>query len=110
MDAQPVPAVNALQLAGSISSNDMSLLGLFGHADIVGKIIIAGLLMISILTWAIIFDKMMKVRRLKGKAEYFEERFWSAGRFRCRYERMAQRARQGFILESCQPRECDVAY
>jgi len=92
MDAQPVPAVNALQLAGSISSNDMSLLGLFGHADIVGKIIIAGLLMISILTWAIIFDKMMKVRRLKGKAEYFEERFWSAGSLDMLYDKIKRPA------------------
>ena len=50
MDAQPSVPVNALQLAGSITTNDMSLLGLFGHADIVGKIVITGLLMISILS------------------------------------------------------------
>ncbi|MDR3448672.1 MAG: protein TolQ [Alphaproteobacteria bacterium] len=79
MEAQPAIAVAANQLAGSISSNDMSLMGLFGHADIIGKIVITGLLMISILTWAIIFDKWIKLRRLKNRAEYFEERFWSAG-------------------------------
>jgi len=79
MDASPAVPVNALQLAGSISANDMSLMGLFGHADIVGKIVILFLLIISVLTWAIIFDKIGKVRRLKEKAEYFEERFWSIG-------------------------------
>ena len=79
MDAQPVAAVNALKLAGSISSNDMSLMGLFGHADIVGKIVIVALLMLSILTWAVIFDKMLKLKALKDKAETFEDRFWSAG-------------------------------
>ena len=92
MDAQPVAAVNALQLAGSVSANDMSLMGLFGHADIVGKIVITGLLMISILTWAIIFDKMIKLRRLKGKAEFFEERFWSAGSLDMLYDKIKRPA------------------
>ncbi len=88
MDASPVTSVNALQLAGSVSSTDMSLMGLFGHADIVGKIIIASLLIISVLTWAIIFDKVSKIRRLKGKAEIFEERFWSAGSLDLLYDKV----------------------
>jgi biopolymer transport protein TolQ len=79
MDAAPALAVAANQLAGSVTSNDMSLMGLFDHADIVGKLIITSLLVISVLTWAIIFDKIMKLKKLKSKAEYFEERFWSAG-------------------------------
>lgn len=79
MDASPVAAVSSSVLAGSVGSTDMSLIGLFGHADIVGKTIILFLLLISVLTWAIIFDKMGKIKRLKNKAEYFEERFWSAG-------------------------------
>jgi len=88
MDASPVTSVNALQLAGSVSANDMSLMGLFGHADIVGKIIIASLLLVSVLTWAIIFDKVGKIRRLKGKADVFEERFWSAGSLDVLYEKV----------------------
>ena len=92
MDAQPVAAVNALQLAGSVAANDMSLTGLFMHADFIGKIIITGLLMISILTWAIIFDKMIKLSRLKGKATYFEERFWSSGSLDTLYDKMKRPA------------------
>ena len=92
MDAQPVTAVNALQLAGSVAANDMSISGLFMHADFIGKIIITGLLMISILTWAIIFDKMIKLNRLKGKATYFEERFWSAGSLDALYDKMKRPA------------------
>jgi biopolymer transport protein TolQ len=92
MDASPAIAVNASQLAGSITANDMSLMGLFGHADIVGKIIIVALLMISILTWAIIFDKIGKVRRLKGKAEFFEERFWSVGSLDALYDKIKRPA------------------
>lgn len=92
MDASPTTAVNALQLAGSVASNDMSLTGLFLHADFIGKIIITGLLMISILTWAIIFDKMMKLGRLKRKATHFEERFWSAGSLDTLYDKMKRPA------------------
>jgi len=92
MDASPVAAVAANQLAGSITTNDMSLMGLFGHADIVGKLVILGLLIISVLTWAIIFDKMMKLKKLKAKAEYFEERFWSAGSLDMLYDKIKRPA------------------
>jgi biopolymer transport protein TolQ len=92
MDAQPVAAVNALQLAGSVAANDMSLTGLFLHADFIGKIVITGLLMISILTWAVIFDKMIKLGRLKGKATYFEERFWSSGSLDMLYDKIKRPA------------------
>ncbi len=88
MDAQPAVAVNALQLAGSIANNDMSLTGLFMHADLIGKTVITGLLMISILTWAIILDKFFKVSALKGKAAAFEERFWSSGSLDMLYDKM----------------------
>lgn len=93
MDASPVAAVNATQLAGSVSSTaDMSLMGLFGHADIVGKVIILALLFVSVLTWAIIFDKIGKVRRLKSKAETFEERFWSTGSLDVLYDKIKRPA------------------
>ncbi|MDD3028794.1 MAG: protein TolQ [Alphaproteobacteria bacterium] len=92
MDASPVASVHALALAGSVSSNDMSLLGLFGHADLIGKGVIVFLLMISILTWAIIFDKIGKIRRLKRKAESFEERFWTIGSMDALYEKIKRPA------------------
>jgi len=92
MDAQVVNPVNAIQLAGSISANDLSLMGLFGHADLIGKTVITGLLMISILTWAIIFDKAVKIGRLKSKATYFEERFWSSGSLDMLYDKIKRPA------------------
>ncbi len=92
MDASPSVPVNALQLAGSVTANDMSLMGLFGHADIVGKVIIVFLVIISILTWAIIFDKIGKVKRLKSRAEYFEEKFWSSGSLDALFEKIRRPA------------------
>jgi biopolymer transport protein TolQ len=90
MDAQT--AINSVQLAGSVTNNDMSITGLFLHADLLGKIVITGLLMLSILTWAIILDKMFKLSGLKSKATYFEERFWSAGSLDMLYDKIKRPA------------------
>jgi len=89
MDPQ---TINSVQLAGSVAANDLSIMGLFGHADLIGKIVITGLMMISILTWAIIFDKAIKLSRLKGTATYFEERFWSAGSLDALYDKIKRPA------------------
>src|ERR1700744_6544363 len=92
MDAAPAVAVTAMQLAGSVAGNDMSLTGLFMHANIIGKTVITGLLMLSILTWAIILDKMIKLSNLKGKATLFEERFWSSGSLDMLYDKIKRPA------------------
>jgi len=90
MDSQS--AISSVQLAGSVASNDMSIMGLFGHADIIAKMVITGLLIISVFTWAIIFDKLVKIMRLKGRATYFEERFWSAGSLDALYDKIKRPA------------------
>ncbi len=92
IEASPVAVVSATQLAGSVASNDMSLMGLFGSADIIGKIVMISLLLVSVLTWAIIFDKIGKVKRLKEKAEYFEEKFWSTGSLDILYDKIKRPA------------------
>lgn len=89
MDPQ---TINSIQLAGSVASNDMTIMGLFGHADFIGKTVIVGLLVISVFTWAIIFDKIVKLSRLKAKATYFEERFWSAGSLDMLYDKIKRPA------------------
>jgi biopolymer transport protein TolQ len=88
----PQTAINSVQLAGSVTGNDMSILGLFSHADLIGKTVITGLLIISIFTWAIIFDKITKLSRLKKRAAYFEERFWSAGSLDMLYDKIKRPA------------------
>jgi biopolymer transport protein TolQ len=90
MDQQT--AITSVQLAGSVTSNDMSIMGLFDHADIIAKLVIIGLLVISVFTWAIIFDKMLKILRLKNRATYFEERFWSAGSLDALYDKIKRPA------------------
>lgn len=71
-------AVNSVALAGSVA-HDMSVLGLFMQADILVKSVMIGLILASFWCWAIIFEKVMRMRRLRRQASQFEESFWSGG-------------------------------
>ncbi len=71
-------AVDSLALGGSVTY-DMTIWGLFFEADIVVQLVLLLLLAASFWTWAIIFEKVIRMRRLKVYAERFEEAFWSGG-------------------------------
>jgi biopolymer transport protein TolQ len=80
-------AVTSAVLAGSIS-HDLSVWGLFLQADIVVKIVMLMLILASFWCWAIIFEKIMRMRRLWGQAEEFEEAFWSGGSLEALFDRI----------------------
>jgi biopolymer transport protein TolQ len=71
-------AVDSLALEGSVNY-DLTVWGLFFEADIVVKVVLLLLLVASFWTWAIIFEKVVRMRRLKSYAGEFEEAFWSGG-------------------------------
>ena len=48
-------------MAEEIAGRDLSILGLFHHADIVVKSIIIALLLASLVSWALVFEKLVKV-------------------------------------------------
>lgn len=56
----------------------MNPLTLFLQADIVVKVVMVGLLLASIWTWAIIISHTLKIGRLRRKSERFEKDFWRA--------------------------------
>jgi biopolymer transport protein TolQ len=70
--------VDSLALEGSVNY-DLTIWGLFFSADIVVKLVLIVLLLASFWTWAIIFEKALRMRRLRGYAHEFEEAFWSGG-------------------------------
>lgn len=84
--------VDSVKLAGSVAATDMSIIGLFMHADFIGKAVMIGLLLISVFTWALIFNKIMVVSKLKSRATYFEERFWSSGSLEMLYDKIKRPA------------------
>ena len=60
------------------TAETMSPWALFLQADIVVKAVIIGLLLASVLSWAIIFERTRRLRAIDREAGLFEERFWKA--------------------------------
>ena len=54
------------------------LIDLFLQADITVKLVMLGLLLASIWTWAIIVGQWRKMARLNRESEQFERDFWKA--------------------------------
>jgi biopolymer transport protein ExbB/TolQ len=59
-------------MAEEIASRDLSILGLFHHADIVVKSIILGLLLASLVCWAMAFEKLIRVWLLNREIRTLE--------------------------------------
>ncbi|HZP18632.1 MAG TPA: protein TolQ [Bauldia sp.] len=60
-----------------VATGDISLVTLFLQAHIVVKIVIAGLLIASVWSWAIIVDKTFLYGRIRRQMDRFEKLFWS---------------------------------
>ena len=60
------------------TAETMSPWALFLQADIVVKVVMIGLLLASIWSWAIIFERSRRLRQIDKEAAGFEERFWKA--------------------------------
>ena len=74
--------------------NHMSAWSLFLQADVIVKAVIIGLLLASLWSWAIIFDKVFRLRSLFSQAEDFEEKFWSGSSLEDLYERIGAKPRE----------------
>ncbi len=77
-------------LAGSAPEASMSVWSLFWRADLIVKLVMLVLLGASVWCWAIIFDKTVRLRRLRNQAENFEESFWSGGSLEDLYDRIGR--------------------
>ena len=85
--------VEATALAGSVAAYDFSMWSLFLRADVIVKAVIILLLMASVWCWAIIFEKILWLRRLNAHAVTFETAFWSGGSLEELYDRIGPQPR-----------------
>ncbi|MHA1113531.1 MAG: protein TolQ [Alphaproteobacteria bacterium] len=83
-------AIDAVSL-GASAIHDMSIWGLFMQADLVVKAVMLMLVFASFWSWAIIFDKVMLLRRLNGRSSEFEDAFWSGDSLETLYDRAGDR-------------------
>ncbi len=77
-------AVHAVNLAAA--GADLSLFGLFMNADVIVKLVMLMLIAASVWVWAIVYEKVTTLRRVRRAADAFEERFWSGGSLEELYE------------------------
>jgi biopolymer transport protein TolQ len=80
--------IDTVTVGASVAATDFSIFGLFMEADLVVKAVIVVLLLASFWSWAIIFDKVMHMRRLNIQTAEFEDSFWSGGSLDDLYERI----------------------
>jgi biopolymer transport protein TolQ len=83
--------IDTVNLAGS-ASTDLSLVGLFLRADLVVKAVLIILMIASFWSWAIIFDKTSRLRRVRRKTAQFEDTFWSGNPLDDLYQRLSGQA------------------
>ena len=85
--------IEAATLAGSVEAYDFSMVSLFLRADVIVKAVIVLLLLASIWCWAIIFEKLLWLRRLNARADDFESAFWSGNPLEDLYDRIGTQPR-----------------
>ncbi len=70
---------DSLETSLTVTSHDLSIWGLFLAADMVVKAVMLMLVLASIWSWAIIFEKLKSIRKENNLADDFEDEFWSGG-------------------------------
>lgn len=84
-------AVETATAAGSAAPLDLSIIGMFMHAGLTGKLVILLLLVASFWSWAIIFDKWLKLKSIVARAKRFEQDFWNSEALDAFHERVKKR-------------------
>jgi len=74
-------------------STELSYLDLLLHASLVVQLVLLLLVIASVLSWAVIFDRARVLGRSRRGADAFERRFWSGGDLSTLYRDLGQEAK-----------------
>ena len=66
------------QAVGLASNTDFSIISLFIRADFIVKSVIIILIVSSVYSWAIIFEKIKMFKKISKSTEEFENKFWKS--------------------------------
>ena len=66
------------QAVGLVSNTDFSIISLFIRADFIVKSVIIILIVSSVYSWAIIFEKIKMFKKISKSTEEFENKFWKS--------------------------------
>ncbi|MEM7068207.1 MAG: protein TolQ [Pseudomonadota bacterium] len=84
--------IESAELGGTA---DVSILGLFLEASLTVKLVMIGLLLASVWSWAIILDKWLLFARTKRQLDRFEKVFWSGQSLEELYKTLSERNPSG---------------
>jgi biopolymer transport protein TolQ len=89
----PSHSIDAAQLAANTAAHpaNLSLGGLILDADPIVQIVMALLVIASIWSWAIIFDKIKRIGNARKRADNFEDSFWSGGSLDTLYDKISKK-------------------
>jgi biopolymer transport protein TolQ len=70
--------------------SELSILDLVLHASLVVQLVLLTLVLASIVSWTMIFDRAWTLKRAHRAADAFEQRFWSGGDLSALYRDLSQ--------------------
>ena len=93
MENQAVDAINLAQNG----AYDLSIISLFFRADPIVKLVIFGLFLASVWSWAIIINKIKVIRKINIVTKKFEELFWSTNSLEDLYSKTESKSDHAMI-------------
>ncbi|MFN3304517.1 MAG: protein TolQ [Roseateles sp.] len=72
-------------------NQDLSIVSLIMHASLAVQLVIAGLLLMSLASWSVIFGKLIGLRQITQRNEAFETEFWSGKNLNDLYQSVGNR-------------------
>jgi biopolymer transport protein TolQ len=97
-ETAPVAPVETATTLPAGGAEAFSFFQLFLKADIIGKSVMIGLVVLSFWSWAIIVDKFVRLRTLNSKADIFEDTFWSGRSLEDLYQTVGNRPDHPFAV------------
>src|SRR5262249_36806301 len=73
------------------SAAPLSIWDLFQNADLIGKLVMIGLLIAWVMVWAIAIEKLLLYSRTRRAMDSFEQAFWSGQSLEDLYRALASR-------------------
>lgn len=83
-------------MPGAEAQVDLSLVALFMHAHFIVKLVMIGLALASVWSWAIIINKSIAMRSMAKSMDEFEDRFWSGQSLDELYRGLVNKTNDGF--------------
>lgn len=71
-------------------NNDLSILHLITNASVIVQLVMAGLLVVSMVSWTMIFRKLFALREARKAATNFEDTFWKSAELMPLYQRIGR--------------------